>query len=156
MQKADDVKPAQTQTDAVKTVRETLQPKESLNPGLMRLLNLNELSLRPMEKEPFRQGVVCMDSPFEPGVRILLAVYAPKADPAEKRSGFQILPEGKTVLCTLWSKPGEDGAVSAALICGKAEDPASVFVTVVPSLMSAKTSSVQCDMSSENLCRVWT
>ena len=102
---------------------------EVLNPGLIRVFALNEISLRPLEKEPFQKGVVCMNSPFEPGALILLAVTDPKADPAG--AGIRIQPAGQTTLLTVFAKEGENNAVAAALACAKTEDPAFVFAKVV-------------------------
>ena len=100
--------------------------EEALNPGLIRIFGLNEISLLPPDGEKFRQGVVCMDSPFEPGIRILLAISG-----SEKHPGLHILPQGKTILRSRLARKGEDNAVSAALIPEKSEDPEFVFVQVV-------------------------
>lgn len=106
---------------------------EALNPGLIRLFALNEFSLRPTEKDTFRQGAVCMDSPFESGVCILLAVSPEKEDPAERRAELLIHPEGKTVLLSQVVKAGEEDTVSAALINGEKKDPDVVFATIFSS-----------------------
>ena len=106
---------------------------EPLNTGLIRLFSLNEISLRPGEKETFRQGAVCMDSPFEEGVCILLAVSPEREDPAAERAALQIVPAGTTVLISELSKSGEGDAVSAALFNRKKNDPVFVFARVVSS-----------------------
>ena len=106
---------------------------EALNPGLIRLFALNEFSLRPTAKDTFRQGAVCMNSPFESGVCILLAVSPEKEDPAERRAELLIHPEGKTVLLSQVVKAGEEDTVSAALLNAEKKDPDFVFATVFSS-----------------------
>jgi len=114
---------------------EEVKQADPLNPGLVRMLALNEISLRPPENGSFRQGAVCMNSPYEPGVRILLAVSAPKADPAG--AGLGIQPEGRTTILTFFAKAGEDDAAAAALLCEKKDDPAFVFAKVISGDASA-------------------
>ena len=113
---------------AADTKDEPAPVTEALNKDLIRIFALNEISLRPAKGDTFRHGAVCMESPFEDGVCILLAVCS--GDPAEGSAELRIHPEGKTVLLSQLYKSENDGVVSATLFNRKKEDPNFVFVTV--------------------------
>ena len=139
--------PAETKSrPAAAVVQEAVEPEteeeedlgslyvmEALNPGLVRLFSLNEISLRPPEKSSFREGAICMYSPFEKGICILLAAAPGKAEQPESSAGLRIVPRGKTVLLSELSRSGESDVVSAALLNLKKNQADFVFAAVMPS-----------------------